>query len=207
MPGRRRKPRRRQAKQERSRATVETILEGAARVLARVGLERATTDRIARAAGISVGSLYQYYANKEAIVAALIERHFDRVMRVFRDHVAESTSRSLPDAVAHVVRSMIAAQCVDADLHRVLDEQVPKVGQLPKLRTLRAEAATLIRAFLESRKRELAVRDLDLAAFLIVHSVDSLVSIGVNEAPEYLAGERLQHEITALVTRYLGVER
>src|SRR5262249_24088060 len=145
-------------------------------------------------------------ANKESIVAALIQRHFDDVMRVFRENIAETASRSVPDAVAHVVRSMIAAQSAHADLHRVLDEQVPKVGQLAKLRTLRAEAAAMVRAFLETRKGELVVRDLDLAAFMIVHTVDSLVSVGVNEAPEYLAGDRLVNEMTALLTRYLGVQ-
>src|SRR6185437_15341352 len=62
-------------RQDRSRATVDAILEAAARVLVKEGFERTTTNRVAEAAGVSVGSLYQYFPSKEALVAALVDRH------------------------------------------------------------------------------------------------------------------------------------
>lgn len=67
---------RREPRQERSRATVEAILEAAVRVLVREGYEGATTSRIAEVSGYGVGSLYDYFPNKEALLA-LAERHLD----------------------------------------------------------------------------------------------------------------------------------
>ncbi len=66
---------RKQAVQERSRETVEAVLEGAAQVFERIGFSAATTERIAERAGVSVGTLYQYWPNKDAIAVALMEKH------------------------------------------------------------------------------------------------------------------------------------
>jgi AcrR family transcriptional regulator len=66
---------RKSASQKRPRVTVGTLLEATARVLVRQGYDRASTNRIATTAGMSIGSLYQYFPNKEALVAALIARH------------------------------------------------------------------------------------------------------------------------------------
>src|SRR5581483_874384 len=70
---------RKKPKQERSQATVDAILVATARVLCETGYDRASTNRIALAAGVSVGSLYQYFPSKEALVAALVERHVDQM--------------------------------------------------------------------------------------------------------------------------------
>src|SRR5215468_9906844 len=76
---------RKHASQERSRATVDALIEATARILVREGFEKASTNRIAREAGVSIGSLYQYYPSKEALVAAVIDRHNQQRMQVVRD--------------------------------------------------------------------------------------------------------------------------
>src|SRR3981081_4433777 len=70
----------RHASQERSRATVDALIEATARILVREGFDRASTNRIAEVAVVSVGSLYQYYPGKEALVAAVIDRHNREIM-------------------------------------------------------------------------------------------------------------------------------
>ena len=69
--------------QERARATIDAILTATARILVKEGFDRASTNRIAEEAGVSVGSLYQYFPGKEALVAALIERHLDEMTSLF----------------------------------------------------------------------------------------------------------------------------
>jgi AcrR family transcriptional regulator len=64
---------RKSASQERSRLTVEALLEATARVLMKDGYDRASTNKIAAVAGVSIGSLYQYFPSKEALVAAVID--------------------------------------------------------------------------------------------------------------------------------------
>src|SRR5579859_1074817 len=89
---------RKEALQERSRVTVETIMRAAARILVRHGYEGATTNRIAEAAGVSVGSLYQYFPNKEAIVAALLDRHLEHTMQWLRQAAVAAMEQPLERA-------------------------------------------------------------------------------------------------------------
>src|SRR5437870_12652127 len=71
-------------KQERAKATVEAILAATAHILVREGFDAASTNRIADEAGVSVGSLYQYFPSKQAIVSALLERHVHRMLGVIQ---------------------------------------------------------------------------------------------------------------------------
>src|SRR6185437_5949733 len=82
MPRRPQTSPRKIASQQRSRATVDALVEATARVLVEEGYERASTNRIAQVAGVSIGSLYQYFPSKEALVAAAAERHQQELARV-----------------------------------------------------------------------------------------------------------------------------
>src|SRR3546814_3035933 len=70
--------------QERSRATVNALVEATARILVKEGFDKASTNHIAELAGVSVGSLYQYFPGKEALVAAVVERHNLEIMQTVR---------------------------------------------------------------------------------------------------------------------------
>src|ERR1700704_3271428 len=70
---------RKRPRQHRSKATVDAILEATARVLIKHGFDGLTTNAAAAAAGVSIGSLYQYFPNKEALVAALLEQHIGQM--------------------------------------------------------------------------------------------------------------------------------
>ena len=113
---------RKHASQERSRATVEALIEATARILVREDFDRASTNRIAEEAGVSIGSLYQYYPGKEALVAAVIDRHNRELMQVVRGALAEVASQPIEKAVRRLVAVAIEAHRIDPKLHRVLAE-------------------------------------------------------------------------------------
>src|ERR1700759_2137679 len=94
---------RKQASQERSRATVDALVEATARILVREGFDKASTNRIAEAAGVSVGSLYQYFPSKEALVAAVIDRHSQEIMRTVRGELADAMKQPVEKAVRKLV--------------------------------------------------------------------------------------------------------
>jgi AcrR family transcriptional regulator len=101
-----REQQRRRPRQARSRQTVEVILEAAARVFRREGF-RATTNRVAAEAGVSIGSLYEYFPNKQALLAALAERH----VAVAETEVGSAlTETALPALLARLQGAILASQ-------------------------------------------------------------------------------------------------
>ncbi len=195
---------RKEPRQERARATVDAILSATARILVKEGYDRASTNKIAEAAGVSVGSLYQYFPSKEALVAALIERHSQEMMRCLEEKAATTTADTpLRTVVRDVVQAMVDAHRVDPRLHRVLMEQVPRVGALKRLGEIDARALELIRAYLEMRRREVRPSNLKLASFLMASLVEAVTHGAVLLHHEYLADEMLVDETTEVICRYL----
>src|SRR6476659_3548994 len=117
---------RKQATQARAVSTVDAILKATARILVKEGYDHASTNKIATAAGVSIGSLYQYFPSKEALVAAVIERHIGEMLEVVRSSLARVASYPLREAAKELVRVMIEAHRIEPKLHRVLVEQIPR---------------------------------------------------------------------------------
>jgi AcrR family transcriptional regulator len=162
------------ASQERARATVDALVEATARILVKEGFDKASTNRIAEVAGVSIGSLYQYFPAKEALVAAVIERHQQEIMRTVRAELAEVLVQPVEKAVRKLVAVAVAAHRIDPVLHRVLAEQIPRVGKLEKLETFNRENYALFKTYLERHRDELRVDDLELASFVCVTSIEAL---------------------------------
>ena len=196
---------RKSATQKRSQATVQALLDATARVLTREGYDRASTNRIAATAGVSVGSLYQYFPNKEALVAALVARHNREMLDLLREALKEVASLDLATAIAKLVRAAVDAHRVDPALHRVFDEQVPRMGQLAKIEALQGETFRLVKSYLEGRRDEISVRDLDSATSILVTTVEALTHQFVIHRPDAPARDRDRFidEVTRLAMGYL----
>lgn len=139
-PTRKRLEPRRKPRQARSQATVEVILAAAARVFARAGYAATTTNHVAAKAGVSIGSLYEYFPSKDAILVALVERHLDEAERELGRVVTElgQAPPSLEDTIAVLVRTMVELHARDPGLHRVLFEEAPLPAKL-RARVVRLE--------------------------------------------------------------------
>lgn len=197
---------RKNASQARSRATVDALVEATARILVRESFDRASTNRIAEEAGVSIGSLYQYFPSKEALVAAVIDRHQQELMRVARRTLAAVAALPMEQAVRKLVIVAIEAHRVDPRLHRVLAEQIPRIGKLKDLEVFKRENYALFRTYLESHRGEIRALDLDVATFVCVTSIEALTHAAVLHHPEVLADEAaatLVDEATRLIVRYL----
>ena len=205
MQGRRtRTGARKQPKQERARATVEAILTATARILVRDGFERASTNRIAEEAGVSVGSLYQYFPNKESLVAALMDRHVDEMHVIVKGKLSRVRSLPLRRAARELVELMIRAHAVEPKLHRVFAEQVPRVGLLARITGLERRLENMTRTILEGMNERVRPQNLDVAAFIVTQTVDALTHAAVLYRPDKLASEEFVDEVVELVVRYLA---
>jgi AcrR family transcriptional regulator len=197
---------RKHASQRRSRATVDALIEATARILIRDGFDKASTNRIAERAGVSVGSLYQYFPSKEALVAAVTQRHSEELTQVVRSALQKAAELPIEPAVRTLVVAAIDAHRIDPRLHRVLAEQIPRAGRLENSEVLSGETYALFRAYLEAHCDEFRAVDLGLATFVCVTSIEALTHTAVVHHSESLspeAFEALVDEATRLVVRYL----
>jgi AcrR family transcriptional regulator len=197
---------RKQASQARSRALVDALIEATTRILVKDGFDQASTNRIAAKAGVSVGSLYQYFPSKEALVAAVMERHDRQLMQVVRDALGEVAELPLEVGVRRLIAAAIQAHRIDPKLHRVLAEQIPRTGRFQNVETFNRESHALFRTYLETRRDEFRPVDLGLAAFVCVTSIEALTHTAVVHHSATLtdeAFEALVDEATRLVIRYL----
>ncbi|MGN6223194.1 TetR/AcrR family transcriptional regulator [Pseudoxanthomonas sp.] len=168
--------------------------------------DRASTNRIAQAAGVSIGSLYQYFPSKEALVAGVIDLHMQEMMQRTRDALTRVAQEPLEPATRELVRVMIDAHRINPRLHRVLAEQTPRVGLLENVGAIEHEIYTLVRRYLETHREVLRVQDLDTATFIAVSTVEALTHAAVVQGPEMVSGDRADayiDEVTALLVRYL----
>jgi AcrR family transcriptional regulator len=173
------------------------------------GYDRTSTDKIAETAGVSIGSLHQYFPSKEALVAAVIDRHMQETAELARGALVKVAMRPIKEAVRELVKVSIDAHRIDPKLHRVLMAQTPRVGRLDNAQVIDREFFGLIRAHLEARRDDLGVADLDMAAFVCVTSVEALTHAAVLHRPEVLSEGRADafvDEVAGLVLRYLKVQ-
>jgi AcrR family transcriptional regulator len=197
---------RKKAIQERAQGTIDAILRATAHILVTDGYDRASTNRIAARAGVSIGSLHQYFPSKESLVAALMEQHMETMAAVARSAVPRCAALPFEDAVEEAVRMMVAAHSVDPKLHKVLIERIPRIGRLERAEVLEREMSGLIRAYLEARRQEIGVRDLDLATFIVYGIVESLTHAAVLTRPELL-GPAFVREVTAVTSGICAARR
>jgi AcrR family transcriptional regulator len=196
---------RKRPRQDRSRATVDSILEATARVLVKRGFDGLTTNLVAEAAGVSIGSLYQYFPNKAALVGALIEKHVEDMTQLALSELTRVAQLPAREAIRSVIEAMIRAHAVQPELHRVLTEEVPRVGRMAKLREIERITHRMVAGLLATRKPELAIEDPDMAAFVLVSAIEAITYRAALFAPELLRDPRLVDETCTMVRRYLGV--
>jgi AcrR family transcriptional regulator len=195
--------------QARARRTVEAILEGAAQVFEKHGYAHTTTDRIAERAGVSVGSLYQYFPNKDAVIVALAERHQEAGLSRVREMLSETAAGAiealdLDVLLGSFVRDLIELHRNHPRLHRLLvvEARMPS-DQLERLSRQEDELATEVAVLLRAHP-DITVRDPGLSAWLLIHAAEGLIHDFVVHPPPGPVGEEcFVEEMVRLLRGYL----
>jgi AcrR family transcriptional regulator len=189
--------------QDRSRATVDVIVDAAARVLVKGGYAAFTTNRVAEKAGVSIGSLYQYFPNKEALLSELMRRHVDEIGAGVEEMASRPASAPLSEIIRGAIEHNVRAHLHDPELHRVLSEEVPRLGTLDWEAPFVERVTRHVRLAFEARRAEIVVADLDLATYIVAKAVDSLIHDAVVDRQEDLKSGALAEEVTRMMVGYL----
>jgi AcrR family transcriptional regulator len=201
---------RRAPSQSRSRDTVEAIVEAAAQVFERHGYAAGTTNRIAERAGVSIGSLYQYFPNKDAILVELTRRHIADG-RAIAATVFERLATDPPplrDGLRLLAATMIDLHKGSPGLHRVLFEESPRPPALAaELDEVEELAVGAVREYL-ARYPEVTAPDLDLAARYVAAVVESAAHrLVIHPRAGDAGADRHTEEAALLLHAYLTAER
>jgi AcrR family transcriptional regulator len=177
---------------------VDAILFAAAHILKVEGFAHTTTNRIAEKAGVSVGSLYQYFPNKDAIVAALRERHYDWYEECLRAEIERGRGLPLREGVRQAMERIVALHAVDPALHGALT-----IGEPVHDREAMQQLIGEMRTFLVEHAQQLGLPDPELTSFIAVRALEAVIPGASLEAPERLRNPHFVDEVTELFVRYV----
>jgi AcrR family transcriptional regulator len=202
--------RRKMPVQDRSRAMVGYVLEAAAQLFGELGYEGTTTNRVAERAGVSIGSVYQYFPNKEALLLALAERHLEEARQeatATLRHLREE--RLSPEEFFRgFVEFVVDFHQGGESLHSLFFEEAPRSRRLLELvGAINAACATEIENYL--RGIGLGGADLALKSMMLANIVGMLAHDEVLDPPPGYTSEAYAEEIVTACLGYLGrsVER
>jgi AcrR family transcriptional regulator len=169
------------------------------------GWDALTTNRVAKAAGVSVGSLYQYFPNKEALVSGLVESWADALTEHLVALGPALADAPVDEAIHTLVEATLAVTREDASLHRSVLLQLPRIGALEFFERLNQRVADVLAEWVVLRRDELHVEDPSMAAYVIVTSLDALTDHALLLRPELLDSTRFARQLERLVAGCLGV--
>jgi AcrR family transcriptional regulator len=195
-------------RQERSRATVEAILQAATYILVRRGYGGLTTNGIAERAGVNIASLYQYFPNKKAIVAEIYRRHVAAVRAARLAALTRADARpragrtSFARDVRRVAAAVVAAHAVAPELHRFFTQEGAHLGVTPagEADAALAEVGRLWVERVRGRRE-----NPELAFWVAMTAAHAVVHAAFVERPGEATSEALVDEIARLLARYLRV--
>lgn len=188
--------------QDRAQVTVEAMLEAAVKLLKKGGSSAITTNRIAETAGVSIGSVYQYFPNKRAIFIALHERHIAQVDSVLCGRLAKSAELTLEELIASLADGMIELHSADPELSELLQAEVPHRAEGTRDFSVRLHGS--FRKALAAHSKELGRKvDLDMQAFFLSNMVDSLGHAIVLRRPSGFSLSRARAEMQRAMLAYL----
>lgn len=190
-------------RQERSKAMVEFILESTARVLADRGYAGTNTNVVAERAGVGVGSIYQYFPNKDALVTALHERHADQMYQVINDVLTNTHPESLQGHIEAIVHAWLEAHNVEPTLHKVLEKEFPFLDAPRDQSPADATIFCQMRQILQVYEKDIVQRDLDLATWTILRIIETLIHAAVIDPPVQFCIDDIEQSIVDAVIGYL----
>ena len=157
--------------QKRAREKYDAVLDACTVVLAREGYNGTTTSNIANEAGVAIGSLYEYFPNKESIFSAYLESRISNMMEMILESPPTKKLDSPEDAIRGLIHIAVKASQRNREILRVLINEVPGVLDLPYLRDLESKWAGLARALAQASDLDLSEKDVEIKTYILTNAL------------------------------------
>lgn len=192
-------------RQARSKATVEAIVEATGQVFERGGYRRTTAAKVAERAGVSVGSLYQYFPDKEAMIRAFFERRLAEDIELMQAVAVRAVDASPVALLRIAVEEMVALYRKDRALYLGVAEMLPIAEQTPEVREGLERAVAMTLMHLRMHPELARGRDPELLAMLFVHTLRAALFKIIALAPEKLDDPHLTEMLTGAALGLIGL--
>lgn len=189
--------------QERSRQTVATILEACAQLLVKESFYEITTDKVAKEAGVSIGSLYQFFGNKESVVLALIKKIHDEDKVTISERVRSLNTLPADQRVHGVVQTALEVMTSKPELRNKLQSIQNYLIDAHYMAELNSYYVGLFRQALPT----LPGRDMEKVSYLLVNVCFGVLNTICLERPNFTQDRGLVEELMTLVSKYLDLDK
>lgn len=195
---------RKMPRQARAKATMDAIVEATIQILQEQGYDRLTTIRVASRAGVSVGSLYQYFPNKAALVCAVIDHCCQESLASFEQSLLKHNDDDLATAIRRLIDDNLVSETLPPDLHRMINDLAPRLGVQYKTLQVSQAMTRMIETVLRRYEDAIAPgTDLVVASTIIQTVLEAIAHRIALADSKPVADGMLAEEATQLVLRYL----
>lgn len=194
---------RKQPRQQRSKVTVTAILDATAHILIAEGYAALNTNRVAEKAGVSIGSLYQYFPDKTSLLAALRQRHAEYMKTCLQAALANIDARPLKDTVSTLVHAVFEAHLLEPALHKILQTEIPEPALYDEQTSLESDFQSIVLSLLNHRQDQIRAIDSELASRILINVIESLVHAAVIDNNFEEDASKIENEIVTMITLYL----
>lgn len=188
--------------QARASQTVDAIIEAATQILQNDGEERLNTNRIAERAGVSIGSLYQYFADKEAIIEAIARRERNKIIATIVRSLSVADPPDHASAVREIVRTLIGAFARRRRARRIIVSMMLRRWQDVPEEQGADEVALMLLNAAEHKTSEDNREMTPVIAFVLTRAILGAIRSAVMENSPYLETQEFEDELVHLVTQY-----
>ena len=193
---------RKSPQQDRSKDLVGSILEATVRILPQIGSRNITTKKIADFAGVSIGSLYQYFPNKESVLAALIDLAMKNKTAEAHKKIQEISGKSIDESVSILVDFALDMFLKEREKNRELFLQAPELGRIPTLLKLRQTVVEQLALEMEKHHPGLERKKYIRVSFIAVNSLMGVIHTTIyDESQDYSIAE-LSTELKSMLIAY-----
>jgi len=193
---------RKQPRHSRSRVTVEAILQAAARLLEREGFARLTTNHVAEEAGVSIGSLYQYFPNKEAICHALAERHFGEITHRYLDCLVDVIAEPPEVQVRALVKVGLQLTRENPGHASRLYAELAHFGGIDPVQETRRQIIAALTPLFETLPPGKRPDNPEMVAFMVTVANSQLIGEAAVYHPHWLNDNALEEHLCMMVLGY-----
>jgi AcrR family transcriptional regulator len=195
---------RKKPRQERSLVTYDAILEAATRIFGERGYAGATTNEIAELAGVSIGSLYQYFPNKDALIGALQSHHKTEIAAAVKTVLDAAPDRPIRQSIAALAGAWFAIHLRDVRFHRRLETDFLPFDRTDREDIRMTQAIVLdLTALLDRHQHEIVPTDRALAAHIVMRTLMGQVHAALETPLPGVSGATIEHEVIDSILAYL----